>query len=428
MQQSDLKPYWQYGDIRFFQGEVREVLARLPSKSVQCVITSPPYYGLINYQTGKWEGGNLSCKHHYAKVITRYNYTFENSPEQKKSKLTEEVNSRQYRRFCPDCGAKHIDLQIGFEPDADCKTYGQAQCGSCYVCTMVDVGRSVRHLLRDDGTFFLNLGDSYKEGNLLGVPWRVALALQADGWLLRSDMPWVKRSTMPDSTPNRPAKALEYVFMFTKSMDYYFDMEAIKPKLAASASSLDNEGIEEDTLRRNFRNTDLWFQSISPPHGVVGEGEELVGLDVTSEAYSGHHFATFGTRLVRPLLLAGTSDKGACMKCGSPWKRITEKQPLTRHRPNDYVKRNGQDGTGNSCSNSMAGVVVKTLGWKPTCACEVQEVVPCTVADVFLGSGTTAQVCIETGRSCVGIELSEKYLSENAIPRVLPFLTQAVLF
>lgn len=240
----ELAPYWQTTDrqtVRLYLGDVVQTLKRLPSESVQCVVTSPPYWGLRAYATGD---------------------------------------------------AKY--LEIGAEPSPDCGTQGKAQCGRCFVCNMVAVFREVRRVLRDDGTLWLNLGDSYTggggyypnapsnrdggslsarqddgsgakptgleykglpSGNLVGVPWRVALALQADGWILRQDIIWSKPAPMPESVKNRCTKAHEYVFLLVKRQGYFCDMEAIKEKNAdpnrtsfvSGSKSVDHRGDSNGT-------------------------------------------------------------------------------------------------------------------------------------------------------------------------------------
>lgn len=448
----ELVPYWQTNDkstVRLYLGNVTDVLSRMEPKSVHCVVTSPPYWSLRSY---------LDDTH------------------------------------------KDKKLELGSEPSSDCNTHGQAQCGKCFVCSMVKVFRGVYRVLRDDSCCFINLGDTYgPNGQLQGIPWRVALALQADRWVLRSDIPFVKLSPMPESTKNRPAKSLEYVFMFTKKMGYFYDDIPIrKPATPAervvngktgSAGQASGKGVKPtgnakpgsnnrtgDT--RNFWQTDLWFESVNNPHGLVGVGDELVGIEMTSQGYSGAHFATFSKRLIEPFIKASTSERGCCAKCGSPWKRVTDTQQLTRDRPNDFVKRKGEKGTGNSCSNSVAGVNVKTIAWEPTCECcgkfvkskgtrmghgsyhdhledgvtyglrqqgkgpasvigeptkelettlvkyisylplDKHPIKPCTVLDPFIGSGTSCVVSLEHGRNSIGIDLSEKYLKNNAIPRI----------
>lgn len=447
--QPTFAPYWSTTDgetVRLYLGDVCDVLARMPAKSVQTVCTSPPYWGLRSYATGD---------------------------------------------------AKH--LEIGSEPLHDCKTDGQAQCGRCFVCSMVRVFREVRRVLRDDGCLWLNLGDSYSGsgkgqnadgthnhkagdkqhthkgtttgglprtgrpgqgkvagrganrdgtpatdlpgGNLVGIPWRVALALQADGWVLRQDVIWHKPSPMPESVRNRCTKAHEYIFMLTKSQRYYCDMEAIKEKSLQPEGEAVTAGTQHKQLELDANQNG----TLGTNYGPSFRNKRDVWT-IASQGYPGAHFATFPPELPRTCILAGTSEHGACADCGAPWRRVTEERALTRERPNDFVKRTGAEGTGNSCANTVAGVEVKTVGWEPTCEChgklvkrkaaheeeaettvteyisdlplDQHPVRPCVVMDCFIGAGTSCVVSIELGRWSWGIDLSEKYLLENSIPRV----------
>ncbi len=199
---------------KIYQGDVLEVLKTLPDKTVQCVITSPPYWGLRDYKTSTWEGGNSDCEH-----------------------VPDDNN------ICEMCGAKLIDKQIGLEQSPD-----------GYVNKMVDVFREIHRVLRDDGTVWLNIGDCYspqsshkggtqydrftgesnwgersrardslppvyKAKDLVGIPWMLAFALRNDGWYLRSDIVWYKENSMPDSTTSRPTMAHEFIFLLSKSGD-----------------------------------------------------------------------------------------------------------------------------------------------------------------------------------------------------------------
>lgn len=423
-----LKPYWTTADretVRLYHGNVTDVLARMPEGSVQCCVTSPPYWGLRDYGTAEWQGGSPTCDH----VFKPPTNGVTNSPAMNPvgdRKLTSPP--ALYRGRCGKCGAVRTDFQIGSEPAPDCGTWGQAQCGACFVCSMVKVFRGVRRVLRDDGVLWLNLGDSYatggrgvgsgkqltypashqvargskapsglKDGNLCGVPWRVALALQADGWVLRSDLPWVKRSCMPESAQNRPAKGLEYVFLLTKRKDYFFDMEAVRKRAIGDtmrdgfrggpgtryvegrsydngADAVAGGGNVESTGSRNFRNTDLWFESVDGPHGLVGLDDELVGLDVTSRGYPGRHFAVYPEFLIEPLIKAGTSEKGACAKCGAPWQRMVEKEASGRTRDRaggglGTEHRRETHGLDPVEGEFREGVSYQTTGWQPTCEC-----------------------------------------------------------
>lgn len=339
------------------------------------------------------------------------------------------------------------------EPSPDCGTHGRAQCGGCFVCSMVCVFREVWRVLRDDGTLWLNLGDTYgghsrggasnkqdsnvgsrgvrpasnplKPGNLIGVPWRVALALQADGWILRSDIPWVKSSPMPDSCTNRPGKALEYVFMLAKSSDYYFDMEAVRPRATSSGggakfgkanvsdevaraagagNSTIDMGVRPAYDKRGWRNSDLWFQSVSKPYGLVGIDDDMVGINCGGGNFNGAHFATFGSALIAPMILAGTSEHGCCSVCGSPWERILEKTNSALSKPDE----DGRDRSFNWSRNGKTGSLTNmlplrvTTGWRPVCVCGAPSGFSVDDFDIInspTGDGAAEDDCLATGRA-----------------------------
>lgn len=161
-----LRPYWQTSDgetVRLYLGEVRDVLARMPARSVQCVVTSPPYWGLRDYGTRNWNGGNPECDHKRPSQTPQL-HVGSNGRIGRNNTNWDHRHEEGYRDICDRCGAVEIDRQIGSEPSPDCGSNGQAQCGECFVCTMVAVFRGVRRVLRDDGTLWLNLGDSYSSG------------------------------------------------------------------------------------------------------------------------------------------------------------------------------------------------------------------------------------------------------------------------
>lgn len=297
-------------------GDCREVLPTLGAGSVQCVVTSPPYYGLRDYQ--------------------------------------------------------HPD-QIGLEPSVE-----------AYVAEMVAVFREVRRVLADDGTLWLNLGDSYSGGRstgangwksgrkhgdgigpkqLLGVPWRVAFALQADGWVLRSDIIWHKPAPLPESVRDRPTKSHEYLFLLAKQARYFYDASAIA-EVAVSGPKL---GILRSVKIVNTN-------GVAPPIPSIAS-RRAAGVDSTT-ACSGWrnkrtvwtippqpcreaHFAVMPPALVEPCVLAGS-------------------------RPGD------------------------------------------TVLDPFLGAGTVGLVASRLGREWVGVEVNPEYaaMAERRVRDDAPLLAE----
>ena len=369
-----MTPTFERPMVQVYLGEVRTVLQALPAASVQCVVTSPPYWGLRSY-------------------------------------LHTDDPQKAY--------------ELGNEAQLDCVAWatGAPPCGQCYLCHMLAVFQGVWRVLRGDGQCWINLGDSYAStgrsdqqqapkgspgqhkaapgravawgktrhahfawslpGNIRAkslclLPQRFALAMQAQGWLVRQVLPWIKRSALPESVHDRPTTALEWWYMFTKSQTYFCDMAAVRQVASYGRSTQGNALYSrvrnasphdarhttpvtnhdgDPTSGRNFRNTDLWFQSLHPPHGLVGVGAELVGLDVVSQGYPGAHLATFSEKLIVPLIQMGS--------------------------------REGD-----------------------------------TVLDPFAGSGTTLAVARALGRRSIGVELSAPYLAliaERLQEEMLPF-------
>lgn len=321
--------------VQILVGDVRQTLAALPEKSVNCCVTSPPYFGLRDYG---------------------------------------------------------VEGQIGLEPTP-----------AEFVAELVAVFREVRRVLRDDGTLWLNLGDSYAGGgggnynkapihadhgqritnvrnrpqwldavglkskDLIGIPWRVAFALQADGWYLRQDIIWHKPNPMPESVTDRCTKAHEYVFLLSKSARYHFDSKAMQEQaVGANMHDLTGPGYAAPgqapntgnrSKRDSFKREDSKRADVIPgqtvgthrpdraesEHSLFTRNKRSVWT-VATRPYKGAHFATFPPDLIRPCVLAGAP---------------------------------------------FGGVVL----------------------DPFLGSGTTAAVAVSEGRHAIGCELNPEYVT-----------------
>ena len=375
--------------VTLFNGDALTALRSMPSETVQCCVTSPPYWGLRDYGT---EG------------------------------------------------------QIGLEAAPD-----------EYVAALVEVFREVRRVLRDDGTLWLNLGDSYagrragaqgseglmatraaalygirernedrlpeglKPKDLVGIPWRVAFALQADGWWLRSDIIWAKPNPMPERS--RPTKAHEYVFLLSKSERYFYDADAIA-EAALPGARLSNGGHDVGADRQDNGRHD--------PTSIVSRNRRSVWT-ITTKPYAGAHFATFPPELPELCIKAGTSERGCCPLCAAPWERVVEPTGVVLKKPaTSIAERRGN--AVNDKRTALSGTQVtpassKIIGWLPSCDCEQEEEgdgilierpdqptdryvhhpEPYVVLDPFAGAGTTLWMAKELGRKSVGIEINPGY-------------------
>ncbi|HQP71125.1 MAG TPA: site-specific DNA-methyltransferase [Methanoculleus sp.] len=361
-------------------GDVIACLRSLPDACVQCVVTSPPYWGLRDYG---------------------------------------------------------VEGQIGLEPTPD-----------EYVEKMVEVFREVRRVLRDDGVLWLNLGDSYngrggagglkagqpeypgrrisalKPKDLVGIPWRVAFALQADGWYLRSDIIWSKPNPIPESVTDRPTKSHEYIFLLSKSPRYFYDADAVREEQTGNAHSR-GKGLTPKSAPEgsNIRAKESWHLSTRDVEVPGGRNRRTVWV-IATQPMPEAHFATFPEALVEPCISAGTSERGACPECGAPWRRVVERvrdhglAPVAGGKTAALAetdrwnrldrRRKAARAAGEDPDNPFGHGT--TLGWQPTCTCG-GDPVPCVVLDSFGGSGTVAKVARDLGRSSILIEINPEYVA-----------------
>jgi DNA modification methylase len=352
-------------------------LAQLPDNCVNCIVTSPPYYGLRNYNIPAviWDG-DTDCKHQWNEMSIRRNNDQTAGTKQASNKGSVGRDIPILSAFCQLCGAWRGDL--GLEPTID-----------LYVKHITAIFSECRRVLRKDGTLWLNMGDSYASGkgtcynpgggknnfheftktsgahpldrgnlsdlkaqnikpkDLLGMPWRVAFALLHDGWYLRDDIIWSKPNPMPESVTDRPTRSHEYIFLLSKSKNYYYDQQAILEPASLST----HERVAQDLIhQKGSLRANGGTRSDRPMKTVVRKSTKFPlkcnkrsVWTVSPEAFSEAHFATFPQKLITD-----------CIKAGCP----------------------------------VDGVVL----------------------DPFMGSGTTGIVARKLNRNYIGFEISAEYM------------------
>ena len=348
---------------KIITGDAFEQLKKLPDCSVDCCVTSPPYYGLRDYGTAQWTGGDGTCDH----IDPKANFLrrSENINERCGTGISHKHKNccQQYKTVCEKCGAVRMDNQIGLEETLE-----------EYIDKLVKVFHEVKRVLKDDGTLWLNIGDSYagsgkgaaaypgnaakykqgtnrgmlgakatteikipqgmKRKDLMGVPWLLAFALRADGWYLRQDIIWYKPNCMPESVTDRCTKSHEYIFLFSKYPKYYFDYKTImEPAVGFDKSSprgskgtmTPNSGRRKGNSKSfrgggTYTNNQLFNNSTSAERETHGNAPNETGLrrkrsvwNIPTRGYTEAHYATFPESLVEPCVLAGCRPGGVVL-------------------------------------------------------------------------------------------------------------------
>ena len=320
--------------IKYLEGNCIDKMKELEDNSIDCVVSSPPYFGLRDYGTAQWQGGDPNCDHE-----TKRSRGDDIKEGDKQG--TNKGSRPNSQRVCY-CGAKRIDEQFGLE-----KSYQD------YIANTVKVFETFKPKLKDTATIWWNVGDSYhnyrptnnkqnlyrnpdypkqsiagnrqdlptyslkrnqryqeiKEKDLMMIPNRVAIALQEAGWYIRSEIIWHKPNPMPESVRDRPTSSHEKIWLITKNKKYYYDAASIKEPLAASSIPRLNQNIKN---QRGSARAHAGGKTNGPMKAVnLGSKRNKRNVwTVTTKPFRGAHFATFPKDLIEPCIKAGCPEGG----------------------------------------------------------------------------------------------------------------------
>lgn len=423
-------------DLRL--GDALTVLRTLPEQSVRTVITSPPYWGLRDYNTGEWVGGDPECDHQVRKNQKSPNRRNQGSQSSKAGSADQLI-----RTVCR-CGAVRVDAQIGLEQSLD-----------GYLARMVEVFAEIHRVLRKDGTLWLNMGDAYwhpagskggqgktgsvagrsacasrevvsghrgrksglKAKDLVGLPWRVAFALQAAGWILRSEVIWHKPAPMPESVKDRPSRSHENLFLFVKGRRYYYNAKAILEPFADMRQGADYAKRSRDAEGQGY---------------IEGLGVEPLPvlpypMPDAPNAIASPHGQGFTRRASQTKPVGGWNQgEGSHDAIDHSQPAPTGGRPTRERnrggRTDGYTKPNNIDPSHNGGRNKRSVWTIPSQPFPEAHFATYPEklVEPCILAgsepgdlilDPFMGSGTTGLVARRLGRRFLGIELNPEYLA-----------------
>lgn len=438
---------------KIYHGNSLEVLKTFPDSSIDCVVTSPPYWCLRDYGTAPVE-----------------------------------FPAMEYSLFGFTVSVEKQTCSLGLEANVN-----------DFIGHMVLIFREVFRVLKGSGTCWINMGDSYagsskgganypenaklylqgtnkgtlakatvintvknvvKPKDMLGVPWMLAFALREDGWYLRQDIIWSKPNPMPESVTDRCTKSHEYIFLLSKSNRYYYDADAIKTKIKSTATTYLKDGtrsltswqtgsgahsaIRHNTKEGSFieKTKRVVYKEMRDSYGLNGKGfvghsgnfnssGNLIGggkankrsvWTVATKPFKEAHFATFPEELIVDCIKAGTSEYGCCSHCGEPYIRDFTKELIPTAKASYNSKPDSRDakadtldqGSNRIKDGHKPGWVNRTTtkGWVPSCACSA-DIDKAVVLDPFMGAGATALVARKLNRNFVGVELNQEYIETS---------------
>jgi len=426
--------------ITILQGDVIDKLQELKDQSVHCITTSPAYWGLRDYSANK----EFKTKREADSWTERSAKSWNRLYGSDRLRYLPQPSTEKYDKEGKAAGwIGHIRFETLWEDGIWCP-HGLEETPEQYVTHTLEVFKELWRVLRDDGTVWLNMGDcysgsnstkeaainpdsiSYKSGqtrggiseakgivkglkpkDLLMMPARVAMALQADGWYLRSDIIWNKPNPMPESVTDRPTKSHEYIFLLTKNARYFYDQDAIREPVGNKDRSVNTTPYKGNGTESTGGKLNKWMEEHGGRYHPSSRNIRSV-WEICPQPRPEAHFATFPDEIPRRCIKAGTSEYGCCPKCGAPYQRIVEASGGTigeSWHPHENDEVTGQVG-----GFTSEGYKREFKGWQPGCKCDAGDPVPCVVLDPFMGSGTTLKVARDLKRDAIGIEINPEYV------------------
>jgi len=421
---------------KILQGNALDVLKTLPEKSIDMSITSPPYWSMRDYGTQNeriWDTKD-SCDHDWSESIANKQGGGSHgiAPEYNEHRKFESSSA-----FCSKCGA--WKGQLGLEPDYN-----------LFVKHLCDIFDEVKRVLKDTGTCWVNLGDTYSGSHAMGftsfekmgiqsylkdnwqmndracaktdlpnkslcmIPFRFAIEMVNRDWILRNVIIWRKPNPMPSSITDRFTVDFEYIFFFTKSRMYYFEqqLEDVCKATIERAKHGFSSGKSEQYAGLSHENQRSYSDRLLGGE-ILGRNKRCV-WDITTHSFSDAHFATFPEQLLITPIRAG-SPEFVCKKCGKPREKIfdvkqqeQEKSTEDSETKFESLEQERKHRQGFDSSRDWIEPVRKFVGYSDCgCGAGFEKGI---VLDPFMGSGTTAVVALGEGRNFVGIELNPEYI------------------
>ena len=412
---------------KIFQGNALDVLKTFPEKSVSMAITSPPYWGLRDYQSEDtvWDDENLVGHEHDFSVVAppRRNRNVEDVKNSTTIQAGNTGSQHDLREtvYCAGCSAWKGSL--GLEPTHD-----------LFIKHLCDIFDETKRVLKDEGTLWVNLGDSYGAGtgdfnkSLVGIPFRFATEMLERGWTLRNTIIWHKRNCMPSSIRDRFTVDFEYVFFFSKNKKYFFNQQ-FEPHTSGDENTkrvfkVGTKG-HSQLIKKEIahgKRSEKEDEDIIMKYGEHGRNKRAVWT-VNTKAFTEAHFATFPEDLITTPILAGCPEF-ICKKCGTKRKKEYKVVGQSMDWIKDSVGDTTLDYKGTETKDYKSALANEPSKAKKSILKSMSEVkesyyTDCgcnagfdsgIVLDMFMGSGTTAVVALKNNSNYVGIEMSKEYM------------------